>query len=219
MSYSFKGVELTWLGHDGFLVKGGGKTVYIDPYQIKSGPPADIVLITHDHFDHLSLEDLRKIITEKSVVVAAKHCERELKRLGKGFVKLVSPGDEIALDNIKVKAVPAYNVNKFREPGKVFHPREYGGVGYVLKIEDIAIYHAGDTDFIPEMMELKVDVALLPVSGTYVMTASEAAEAANTMKPSVAIPMHYGAIVGSEKDAEEFKRLHKGQTIILKKQG
>ncbi|MEM1946322.1 MAG: MBL fold metallo-hydrolase [Candidatus Caldarchaeum sp.] len=218
MTYTYKGLEITWLGHDSFLIK-KDKTIYIDPYKIAGGPMADIVLITHDHFDHLSLDDLRKIVSDKTTIVAAANCEHELKKLGKGTVKYVSPGDSLTLDNVTVKAVPAYNVNKFREPGKVFHPKEYGGVGFVVTVGDVSIYHAGDTDFIPEMKQLKVDVALLPVSGTYVMTASEAVEAANAINPAVAIPMHYGAIVGSQEDAEEFKRKYKGETVILKKQG
>lgn len=217
MVYRFQDVEISWLGHDSFRIK-KDLIIYVDPYQIRGGPPADIVLITHDHFDHLSLDDLKKVVTEKTTVVAAKHCEKELKKLGKGTVRYVSPGDEVSIGNVRVKAVHAYNVNKFREPGKVFHPKEYGGVGYVVTVGNVSIYHAGDTDHIPEMKELKVDVALLPVSGTYVMTAAEAAEAAKTIKPKTAIPMHYGAIVGSEKDAEEFKRLYGGETVILNKE-
>lgn len=218
MTYRYRDVEITWLGHDSYLIK-TDKTIYIDPFKISSGPAADLVLITHDHFDHLSLEDLQKITTDKTVIVAARNCEHELRKLGRGSVKYVSPGETVSIGNIRVKAVPAYNVNKFREPGKVFHPHEYGGVGYVVSVGDVSIYHAGDTDFIPEMKEVKADVALLPVSGTYVMTASEAVEAANLIKPAVAIPMHYGTIVGSEKDAENFKSLYKGETVILKKQG
>ena len=216
MSYTYKGVEINWLGHDGFLVK-KDKTIYIDPYQIRGGPPADIVLITHDHFDHLSIDDLRKIVTEKTFLVAARNCEHELRKLGKGKIQYISPRETTSIDDVVVKAVPAYNVNKFREPGKVFHPKEYGGVGYVLTVGGVTIYHAGDTDHIPEMADLQPDIALLPVSGTYVMTAAEAAEAAKAIKPKIAIPMHYGAIVGTEKDAEEFKRLYGGETIILKK--
>ncbi|MEM0440828.1 MAG: MBL fold metallo-hydrolase [Candidatus Caldarchaeum sp.] len=217
MTYRFQDVEVTWLGHDSFRIK-RDVVIYIDPYQIKGGPPADVVLVSHDHFDHLSIDDLKKIVTDKTVIVAAKHCESQLKKLGKGVLKLVSPGESVSVGNVKVDAVPAYNVNKFREPGKVFHPKEYGGVGFVLRIGNVSIYHAGDTDFIPEMKKLKVDIALLPVSGTYVMTAKEAVEAATTIKPKVAIPMHYGAIVGSEKDAEDFKRLYGGETVILKQE-
>ena len=217
MASVYKGVEITWLGHDGFLLK-KDKTIYIDPYQISGGPPADIVLITHDHFDHLSIEDLRKIVTEKTSIVAARNCEHELRMLGKGKVQHISPGETTSIDDVVVKAVPAYNVNKFREPGKVFHPKEYGGVGYVVTVGGVTIYHAGDTDHIPEMENLQPDIALLPVSGTYVMTAAEAAEAAKAIKPKIAIPMHYGAIVGTEKDAEEFKKLCGGETIILKKE-
>ncbi|MCS6784894.1 MAG: MBL fold metallo-hydrolase [Candidatus Caldarchaeum sp.] len=217
MVYRFRDVEISWLGHDSYRIK-KDITIYIDPYQIKGGPPADVVLITHDHFDHLSIDDLKKIVTDKTTVIAAKHCENTLKKLGKGAVKYVSVGDEVSVAGIRVKAVHAYNVNKFREPGIVFHSREYGGVGYVLQVGDVSIYHAGDTDFIPEMKGLNVDIALLPVSGTYVMTAAEAAEAAKAIKPKIAIPMHYGAIVGSERDAQEFKRLYGGETVILSKE-
>src|SRR6266568_4845916 len=131
-------------------------------------------------------------------------------------VKSVKPGDKLAVGDITLEAVPAYNLNKFREPGKPFHPKEDGKVGFILSAKGVRIYHAGDTDPIPEMKGFKTDVALLPVSGTYVMTPEEAAEATRMIKPKLAIPMHYGAIVGSENDAEKFKQLAACPVQILK---
>jgi L-ascorbate metabolism protein UlaG (beta-lactamase superfamily) len=131
---------------------------------------------------------------------------------------IIKPGETKEVRGVTVQAVPAYNINKFRSPGQVFHPKEEGRVGYVIKVKGVTIYHAGDTDAIPEVKGLNVDIALLPVSGTYVMTAEEAIELANTMKPKVAIPMHYGAIVGSEADAKRFKEGVKGRVEILQKE-
>ncbi|HID04901.1 MAG TPA: MBL fold metallo-hydrolase, partial [Aigarchaeota archaeon] len=202
MPYDFKGIQISWLGHDGFRITYGGKVVYIDPYQIKGGPQADLILITHDHFDHLSIDDIKKVAGDKTVVIAAENCSGKVKNVKAKEVRLVKPGEKTTVGDITVEAIHAYNVNKFRSPGIVFHPKEYNGVGYVVSIGGVRIYHAGDTDNIPEMRELKPDVALLPVSGTYVMTAEEAAEAVESIKPKVAIPMHYGAIVGTEADAE-----------------
>lgn len=218
MPYKYGGVEVSWLGHDSFLIKYDGSLIYIDPYKIKPKGKADIVFVTHEHFDHLSLDDLRKIVKPETNIVAPKHCADKLRAFGMGLVKLVKPGDEFTLRDINVKVIPAYNVNKFRVPGEVYHPKEMGGVGYVLEVKGVKIYHAGDTDFIPEMKKLEVDVALMPVSGTFVMTAEEAAEAVNTFKPKVAIPMHYGSIVGERSDAERFRRLAEVEVVILERE-
>ncbi|HIQ30180.1 MAG TPA: MBL fold metallo-hydrolase [Candidatus Caldiarchaeum subterraneum] len=218
MPYDFKGIQISWLGHDGFRITYGGKVVYIDPYQIKGGPQADLILITHDHFDHLSIDDIKKVAGDKTVVIAAENCSGKVKNVKAKEVRLVKPGEKTTVGDITVEAIHAYNVNKFRSPGVVFHPKEYNGVGYVVSIGGVRIYHAGDTDNIPEMRELKPDVALLPVSGTYVMTAEEAAEAVESIKPKVAIPMHYGAIVGTEADAERFRSLAKCEVAILRKE-
>ncbi len=207
MMLEYQGVKITWLGHDCFKLK-DGKTILIDPYKLSSGVErADIVLITHEHFDHLSPEDIMKVVTEETTIVATPSCRSELQKLKLQKLRIVSPGDIVDLDGVTVEVVPAYNLNKFREPGKVFHPKADGKAGYVVTMKGVRIYHAGDTDAIPEMKGLKADLALLPVSGTYVMTAQEAAEAAKMISPKLAIPMHYGAIVGSAQDAESFKRL------------
>jgi L-ascorbate metabolism protein UlaG (beta-lactamase superfamily) len=212
--FEHRGVKIKWLGHDGYRLS-NGKTVYIDPYQIKEEGRADLLLITHEHFDHLSLDDIRRVVTPDTVVVTIPLCEHELGKVRVREVRTVAPGDHVEVDGVPVDAVPAYNLNKFRAPGQVFHPRQDGRVGFVVTLNGVRIYHAGDADAIPEMSNLKVDVALLPVSGTYVMTAEEAAEAVTRLKPKVAIPMHYGAIVGSEADAQRFKQLAKCDVRIL----
>ncbi|MEM5777213.1 MAG: MBL fold metallo-hydrolase [Candidatus Aenigmatarchaeota archaeon] len=202
MVFEYKGVKLEWLGHDGFRIEFKNIKILIDPFRIKE-QEANLVLITHDHFDHCSIEDLKKIKGDFEII-APYACKNLLKSFKTSFVK---PNEEIEKLGIKIKTVPAYNINKFKEPGKVFHPKEAGYVGFVLTINGVTIYHAGDTDFIPEMKEMKVDITLLPVSGTYVMTVEEAVEAFKVIKPKVAIPMHYGSIVGSEEDAKRFESL------------
>jgi L-ascorbate metabolism protein UlaG (beta-lactamase superfamily) len=202
------GVKITWLGHDGFKIQDGTETLVVDPFQLKSPVKADYVLISHEHFDHCNQEDLRKVVRENTKIVASKDCKEELSKVTpKGEVKYVKPGDTAKLGSFEVRAVPAYNVNKFREPGRPFHPKADEKVGYVIKTKSgLTIYHTGDTDSIPEMSGLKPDIALLPVSGTYVMTVDEALEAAGRIKPKIVVPMHWGAIVGSEEDAKRFKQ-------------
>ena len=203
----FNGISFHWLGHDGFRIIAGGKTIYIDPYQLakaqQNNNDADIVLISHNHFDHLSLDDLKHVIGKKTSVVAAKECVDQLKAAGAAEVKGVAPGDRLAVQGMPVEVLAAYNTNK------KFHPKADNKVGFVITINNTRIYHTGDADDIPEMSAAKPDVALVPVSGTYVMTPEEAARAVNErIKPKkLAIPMHYGSIVGSEKDATTFKQL------------
>jgi L-ascorbate metabolism protein UlaG (beta-lactamase superfamily) len=183
-----------WLGHASFRIT-DGKTIYIDPWQLKDNVPADIILITHEHYDHCSPEDVRLFLGPKTTVVATADCAAKLG----GDVVIVRPGDKITVQGIAVEAVPSYNLDK------PFHPRQSGWVGYIVTVNGVRIYHAGDSDHIPEMDSLRVDVALLPIGGKYTMTASEAAAAANAMRAGVAVPMHWGGIVGSRKDAERFR--------------
>lgn len=210
------GIQITWLGHDGFKLK-ADRVIYVDPYKL--GPeaePADLVFVTHEHFDHLSVDDLKKVVTPRTTVVTIAACEKAVKDLKPKAVRVVAPGDRLEVDGVQVEVLPAYNVNKFRAPGNPFHPKADGKVGFILGIGGARIYHAGDTDEIPEMARAKgVDVALLPVSGTYVMTAQEAAKACNAIQPTLAIPMHYGAIVGSAADAEAFRKAVKCRVEIL----
>jgi len=207
--------KIHWLGHDSFRIDASKTTIFIDPWQIKpQKQKADLVLVTHEHFDHCSKRDIEKIRTNNTVVVGSVQCSGEL--VG---IKTLKPGEKSVGQGVKIEAVPAYNTNKFREPGKPFHPKIDQKLGYVIEVDGKRIYHAGDTDSIPEMSELKnIDIALLPVSGTYVMTAEEAAEAANKIRPRLAVPMHYGSIVGSRKDAEKFKELCKYKVKILEKE-
>jgi len=218
MPYVYQGVEISWLGHDSFYVRHSDKRIYFDPYKIKPKEKATHIFISHDHFDHLSIDDLRKIATADTEVVAAEPCKKQISSLKTGLLKFVKPGDELEVSGVGVKVIPAYNINKFREPGVVYHPKVAGGVGYIVEVGGVKIYHAGDTDFIPEMKDLKVDVALTPVSGTFVMTADEAAQAVNEFKPKIAIPMHYGAIVGSSRDVEEFKKKARVEVVVLEKE-
>ena len=200
------GISFQWLGHDGFRISYGSKTVYFDPYNLKSQhnkKDADLVLISHNHFDHLSIEDLARVVGSKTHIVAAKECVSKLKGVGAAEIKGVAPGDRASIGGVSIEAVAAYNTNK------TFHPKADGKVGFVITLNNLRIYHSGDTDVIPEMDGVNPDIALVPVSGTYVMTAEEAARSVNEkIKPrQLAIPMHYGAIVGSEKDAKTFSRL------------
>ncbi|MBI3287720.1 MAG: MBL fold metallo-hydrolase [Chloroflexi bacterium] len=196
--------RITWLGHASFRID-GPKTVYIDPWKIRGGASADLILITHSHYDHLSAEDVAKIQGPRTVIVATADSAKQLQ----GDVRVVKPGDRLTLDGVSIEVVSAYNTNK------QFHPRTNNWVGYVVELGGSRIYHPGDTDLIPEMERVRCDIALLPVSGTYVMTAQEAAQAANKIKPRFAIPMHYGDIVGSRVDAEKFKELAACEVRIL----
>lgn len=195
----FHGIH--WLGHDSFRIEGSGMVIYIDPWKVPDGPPADLILITHDHDDHCSPADVARIRTPKTVVMTVAAAAARLP----GTVRVVREGERREVNGVTVEIVPAYNIDKFRKPGVVYHPREAGLVGYVLTVDERRIYHAGDTDLIPEMADIACDIALLPVSGTYVMTAAEAVEAARVIGPKLAIPMHYGRIVGSEADARHFE--------------
>lgn len=204
MDQSFAQQKITWLGHDGFLID-ASKKIYFDPYQIEGGPTADIICISHEHFDHCSPEDVTKIQGPDTVIVTERQSEDKLS----GDIRVMKPGDALEVDGITIRAVVSYNTHKD------FHPRNNGWLGFIVEIDGVSIYHAGDTDFIPEMKDIEVDIALLPVSGTYVMTADEAVKAALAIQPKLAIPMHYGAIVGDESDAERFKDALKGKVDVL----
>lgn len=202
--------NLHWLGHDSFRLD-GPKTIYFDPFNLpRNSKKADIILISHEHFDHYSKNDVGLISTKFTVIVTDKTVAKLLQgtKINYKEVKGLLPGDSIDIDGVKIIATRSYNTNK------QFHTKESNKLGFIVTISGVSIYHAGDTDFIPEMKDYKCDIALLPVSGTYVMTAAEAAEAALSIKPKVAIPMHYGEIVGSAADAKKFQDLLKGKIEV-----
>jgi len=211
-------VEIKWLGHSGFLIK-NSKAIYIDPYNIKEGcEKADLILITHSHYDHCSVADMNKIIKQGTRIVVTADCQSKITRFDVAIkLEVIEPNQEFVFNGVRVSAIPAYNTDKH------FHPKDEAWVGYLIKVNDVVIYHAGDTDIIPEMQKLTgykqpgTDfVALLPVGGRFTMNVEEAVEAAKTIKPTLAIPMHYGSIVGADEDAKEFVEMCKEEGIEAK---
>ncbi len=213
--FEYKGIKIKWYGHDTFTIEKDIK-ICIDPYKISKSIQADLVLISHDHFDHLSLDDLKKISSDKTSIVAAKECVSKLGNI-KCREKLgIEPGEEKTVNAVRIHAINAYNIDKINPDTKrPFHPKEDKKIGFLIDIKGTRIYHTGDSDLVPEMSNLQPDILLVPVSGTYVMTAKEAAEAVEKIKPKVAIPMHYGTIVGSEDDAKEFRQLVKSCDVHI----
>ena len=209
--------NLHWLGHDTFRIDRPA-TIYIDPWKLPPGSPAaDLVLVSHHHYDHCSPDDVESVRQETTVVVANASAAAKLR----SPVRVIGPGKSVTLRfpakttaGVTIEAVPAYNIDK------KFHPRDEGHVGFILHLGSERLYFAGDTDLIPEMTGLACDVALLPVSGTYTMTALEAARAAGVIRPRVAVPMHYGAgVAGSPDDAEVFRQQCPVPVVILKMEG
>lgn len=179
------------------------KTIYIDPFKIKvNRNDADIIFITHDHYDHYSEEDIAKVRKENSIIVAPVNLAEKLMNIGfnRKNIILVEPNNIYNIEQIKIRTIPSYNV------GKKFHPKENNWVGYILEIESISYYIPGDTDLTPENRKIKCDVAFVPVGGTYTMNSEEAAELVNEIKPKIAIPIHYGEVVGTNEDAIDFVR-------------
>ncbi|MFW6230850.1 MAG: MBL fold metallo-hydrolase [Nanoarchaeota archaeon] len=206
--------NVRWLGHSSFLITSEEEdtTIYIDPYNISSDVIADYIFITHTHYDHLSFKDIMAVSNKETTLFATYDAKEKLKEFI-GTIILVEPKSRYQRGNILVDTVPAYNKLKG------FHPESNNWVGYIIELEKRRYYHAGDTDALDELKNIKnIDVAMLPVGGTYTMGPEEAAELANAIKPNVAVPMHYGTVVGSEKDAETFKQLFNGETVILIKE-
>ncbi len=180
------------------------KTIYIDPFKIdRNYNDADIVFITHDHYDHYSEEDIDKVINENTTIIISEELLTKLLRKGinKNAIITVEPNKNYMVQGIKFETISAYNTNK------TFHPKENGWVGYIIIINGIRYYIAGDTDITEENKQVKCDVAFVPVGGTYTMDFKEAASLINEIKPKIAIPIHYGSIVGTEQDAIDFIRL------------
>ncbi|MER3570331.1 MAG: Zn-dependent hydrolase [Patescibacteria group bacterium] len=213
----YQNIQIKKLKHATFQIFWNDKVIYIDPFRLENNlPKADYLFITHEHFDHFNPDDIRKILKEETKIITIELVAKEIKTwINTDNLIIVEPNNYYEIDDFSFQTTSAYNINKFRAPGEVFHPKEDKRVGYVLNLDGVKIYHCGDTDFIEEMKKLKdIDVALICVSGTYVMTPEEAAEAVNYFKPKIAIPMHYGEIVGSIDDAYKFKELAKVEVII-----
>lgn len=201
-----------WLGHDSFRID-GSVTVYINPWKVGDGmPPADVIIVTHDHYDHLSVPDIQQLAGPDTVLVGPAAVTSQVR--GVKTITIAAGGSE-TVHGVAVSAVPAYNTDKFREPGKVFHPQEAGHLGYVIELDGRRVYHAGDTDVIPEMAGVVCDVALLPVSGVYVMTAEEAATACGVISAGAVVPMHYGRVAGSADDATRLQGLCSVPVVVL----
>lgn len=199
--------RLAWLGHDAFLFD-GPPVVYVDPVSISSGPQADLILVTHGHFDHCSPPDIAKVATEDTVLICpADCCLRSRPLVGEAII--AEAGDKISLMGLEIEALPAYTRRRR------LHPRANGWLGYRITRKGEHWYHAGDTDFICEMKDVKADIACLPVSGGTVMNSLEAAAAAECIRPGVAVPMHYGTFVGGLEDAERFRERTKVPVSIL----
>ena len=180
------------------------KTIYIDPFKIdRNYNDADIIFITHDHYDHYSEEDIDKVINEKTIIVIPEELLTKVlkKGINKEAIITIEPNKKYMVQGIKFETIPAYNINK------TFHPKENDWVGYVIEINGVKYYIAGDTDITEENKKVKCDVAFVPVGGTYTMDFKEAAQLVNEIQPKVAVPIHYGSVVGTKQDAEKFVKL------------
>ena len=211
MAFNYGRVQIKWLGHSSFMFSSGGKVIYTDHYVLDENPyKANIILITHEHYDHCAINNIKKIIKKDTIVVAPQNCLTKHAFVPRQNLKLLAPNQEISEGRVEIKTINAYNVNKFRSKNVPFHPKGYG-LGYIFIFDGVKFYHAGDTDFVREMKNLadeRIDIALLPVGGKYTMTPKEASEAVKSIKPEMVIPMHWGAgVVGSREDAEKFKEL------------
>ncbi|MBD3262328.1 MAG: MBL fold metallo-hydrolase [Candidatus Altiarchaeales archaeon] len=195
-------MDVTWFSQSAFLFEGEGKTIYIDPYKVVSKRKADLILVTHSHYDHMDPQTIAALSGSKTTVVGPRDVQNNLKQ----EIVSVEPSTEHVFDDVVVCVVEAYNIHR------TAHPRGFG-VGYVMELEGKRIYHAGDTDVTPKMLSLKdIDLALLPVGGCFTMDWREASQAVKSFKPEFAAPMHYGSVVGSKKDAKAFKRQVESET-------
>jgi L-ascorbate metabolism protein UlaG (beta-lactamase superfamily) len=206
--------RIHWIEQACFRIEGPKIKIYTDPLAITQTDSADVILITHPHEDHFSIPDIDKVTSSKAIIIAPADCAYT--GIYAKFISL-KPGDEYIVNKcIKIKAVPAYNITKTQ-----FHPKSNNWVGYLITINGVTIYHAGDTERIPEMKDMSCDIALLPLGQTYTMNSvADAAESAKDVKAKVAIPMHYGLYEGTEADAATFKSLLSGViNVVIKTKG
>jgi L-ascorbate metabolism protein UlaG (beta-lactamase superfamily) len=199
-------VEIQWFAHASFRISDGTNVIYIDPWKIPGSPhDADAIFVSHSHYDHCSRPDVDKVSKPDTMIVAPADTIQKL-----GATNAITPGESIPIKDITVEAVAAYNI------GKTFHPRGHNWCGAVITIAGRRVYYAGDTDLIPQMSDLKdVDLALLPVGGTYTMSAQDAAAAAKAIGCKAAIPYHWGDVIGSEADAQAFARAASCKVHVL----
>ena len=206
--------NITVFKQNHILITSGGKKIHIDPFQYDESPhDADFILITHDHFDHFSVEDIGRAGCKNTVLIVPMSMRDKAAGAGKfvGKIAEVKPGRSYDVYGLQFETVPAYNV------GKPFHPRRAEWVGYILKLDGKRIYIAGDTDATEEAKAVKCDIALVPVGGTYTMDAKQAAELVNTIKPQIAVPVHYGGVVGKAGDGLDFKKaVCKDTEVVIK---
>jgi len=198
--------HLHWLGHDSFRID-QPIVIYLDPWRLPPGSPAaDLILVSHEHHDHCSPEDVERVRKDSTTVIANHTAAVNLSPP----VTVMQVGESMEVRGVTVEAIPAYNI------GKPFHRKQAGHLGFVITLGEERLYFTGDADYIPEMDNIVCDVALLPVSGKYVVTAEEAAQAAEAIQPKVVIPMHYGAgVVGTKEDAERFRDLSPVPVVIM----
>ena len=213
---NYKNFIIQFLGHAGFRVENPDLKISfaIDPFQVADVQPVDYIFITHSHYDHCDEISIKKMMKPETKIIGPNDILAELQDIA-SKIKTTFVGEEFVLGKLKITTIPSYNINKFRNPNEVFHTKEKGWLGFIIETEGIRFYHAGDADFIPEMKELeKIDVAFLPISGTYVMTVEEAVQAAIAIGPKLAIPMHFGKILGSSIDAQRYSNLLHGKVNV-----
>ena len=219
----YRSIDIRWLGHSSFYIKNAiGKIIYIDPFKFlgeaEDLEKADFIFITHSHYDHCSIEDIRKIAKNGTIIIAPADVSSKFSHIdAKVDLKIADPETRMQFDDAGIRfwCIPAYNINKS------FHSREEDWVGYIIDFSGVLVYHAGDTDNIPEMKKLStanIDIALLPIGGTYTMNAGEAAKAASVIKPKLAVPMHFGKIerTGDKNEARVFAKLCSSEGIEVK---
>ena len=197
-----KGIEC--LGHSTIKINKSNKIIYIDPYNIKNGlNDADYIFITHNHYDHFSEVDIKKVKNNETIIIIIEDLYTNTLKLGFNGMNIITvkPNENYQVEGIKFSTIPAYNTNK------TFHPKENNWVGYIIELEGSKYYIAGDTDITEENKKVKCDVAFVPVGGTYTMDFKEAAHLINEIKPKIAVPIHYGSIVGTIQDATDFVKL------------
>lgn len=208
--FDLDGIQFELIHWASVKIKANNLVMYIDPYLLSGSPEkADIILITHDHHDHCDSASIDKIYKQGTIIVAPSSCSAKISKQ----VKAISLSQEMEVKGIRIKATAAYNTSK------PFHPKDKKYVSYVISINNTTIYYAGDTDFIPEMSSLgNIDVAFLPIGGTYVMDTDEAIQAAKAIKPKIAVPVHYGSIgeISLSGDPEKFKKELEKQEIKVK---